>query len=91
VTTGRTDRRGVQAVRALQEADNLDATPRLSHGDEVVYSLEAERARAKGEILLQPRSMVLIMVPPMGAGIMGPSTDLEPTGADPMANLHRER
>jgi len=47
-------RRGVQAIRAFQEADNLDATPRLSDSDEFVYSREAEKARAGGEILLQP-------------------------------------
>jgi hypothetical protein len=60
VTKQKTDRRGEQAVRALQEADNLDATPRLSHGDEVVYSLEAQKARAKGEILLQPASPLAV-------------------------------
>ncbi len=52
--------RGEQAIQAFQEADNLDATPRLSHGDEVVYSLEAKKARAKGEILLQPASPLAV-------------------------------
>jgi hypothetical protein len=60
VIARRTDRRGEPAVRSFQEADKLDATPRLSHGDEVVYSLEAERARAKGEILLQPASPLAV-------------------------------
>jgi hypothetical protein len=49
-------RRGEQAIRAFQEADSLDATPRLSRGDDVVYSLEAKKAREKGETLLQPAS-----------------------------------
>ena len=41
-------------------ADTLDATPRLSSGDEVVYSLEAKRERARGEILLQPSSPIVV-------------------------------
>jgi hypothetical protein len=53
-------RRGEQAIRAFQEADSLDATPRLSHGDDVVYGLEAKRARASGEILLQPTAPVVV-------------------------------
>jgi plastocyanin len=53
-------RRGEQAIQALQEADNLDATPRLSHGDEVVYSLEAKKARAKGALLLESAAPVTV-------------------------------
>ncbi len=38
-------RPGEKAIRAFQEADNLDTIPRFSHGDEVVYAAEAERLR----------------------------------------------
>ena len=47
-------RRGEQAIAAFQEADQLDAIPRLSFGDDVVYGLDAKKQRARGEILLQP-------------------------------------
>jgi hypothetical protein len=40
-------RRGEQAIQAFQEADNLDAMPRLSDGDGVVYRMEARRARGR--------------------------------------------
>jgi hypothetical protein len=53
-------RRGEQAIRAFQEADTLDAMPRLSHGDDVVYALEAKKAREKGETLLQPASPLAV-------------------------------
>ncbi len=32
-----------KAIRAFQEADNLDAIPRLSYGDVVVYEAEAPK------------------------------------------------
>jgi hypothetical protein len=53
-------RRGEQAIQAFQEADNLDAMTRLSHGDGVVYGVAANRARAMGEILLQPAARVVV-------------------------------
>jgi len=48
-----TGTRGERAFQAFQEAANLDAIPRLSHGDEIVYAMEAEKARAKAQALLQ--------------------------------------
>jgi hypothetical protein len=48
-----TGTRGERAIQAFQEAANLDAIPRLSHGDEIVYAMEAEKARAKAQALLQ--------------------------------------
>ena len=47
-------RPGEKAIEAFQEADNLDSIPRLSHGDEVVYTAEAERLRQEGHALLHP-------------------------------------
>jgi len=47
-------RRGEQAIAAFQEADHLDAIPRISFGDDVVYGLDAKKQRARGEVLLQP-------------------------------------
>lgn len=46
--------RGERAIKAFQEAATLDAIPRLCHGDEIVYAMEAEKARAKGASLLEP-------------------------------------
>ena len=40
-------RRGEQAIAAFQEADNLDALPRISFGDDVIYGLEAKKMRAR--------------------------------------------
>jgi len=60
VATQESPRRGEQAIQAFQEADNLDTIPRLSSGDEVVYSLEAEKARANGEALLQPAAPLAV-------------------------------
>src|SRR5712691_2360748 len=53
-------RRGEQAIQAFQEADNLDATPRLSHGDGVVYAAEAKTAHSRAEGLLQPVQRVIV-------------------------------
>jgi hypothetical protein len=53
-------RRGEQAVQAFQEAANLDATPRVSAGDGIVYGDGARRARTRGEILLQPAAPILL-------------------------------
>ncbi|MCR4339211.1 MAG: hypothetical protein NUW01_04905, partial [Gemmatimonadaceae bacterium] len=52
--------RGEQAIAEWQEADSLDALPRVSHGDEVVYGLEAMKARARGEALLEPTGPVRV-------------------------------
>ena len=53
-------RRGEQAIRALQEADSLDAMTRLDPGDDVVYTAGAEKAHAKGEALLEPERPVAV-------------------------------
>ncbi len=58
-------RPGEKAIEAFQEANNLDAIPRLSHGDEVVYAAEAERLRQEGHALLHPDRPVVA-----GAGEM---------------------
>jgi hypothetical protein len=56
----RFSRRGEHAIQAFQEADNLDAMTRLSHGDEVVFGMEAKRARERGEVLLEPVAPVMV-------------------------------
>ena len=57
----RTDsRRGERAITAFQEANNLDAIPRLSYGDAVVYRAEAKRVREKAEELLRPEAPVVV-------------------------------
>ncbi len=53
-------RRGEQAIQAFQEASSLDAIPRLDDGDEVVYSRRAQRARARGDVLLTPTQAVSV-------------------------------
>lgn len=52
-------RRGEQAIQAFQEADNFDRIPRLSRGDDVVYGMEAAKARGRGEVLLEPTAPVV--------------------------------
>src|SRR5512145_965366 len=56
----RFSRRGEQAIQSFQEADNLDAMPRLAHGDDVVYGMEAAKARGRGEVLLEPTAPVVV-------------------------------
>jgi hypothetical protein len=51
-------RRGEQAIAAFQEAASLEAMPRIAPGDRFVYGLDAERARAREEALLQPTSPI---------------------------------
>ncbi len=46
-------RRGEQAIRAFQEANDLDSMLWLSHGHNVVYAAEAKRARGKADALLE--------------------------------------
>jgi hypothetical protein len=58
MTVRQTDRRGVQAAQAFQEADNLDAIPRLDHGrlDRLLHG--SEEGGTRGEELLQPARAV---------------------------------
>lgn len=53
-------RRGERAIAAFQEAGSLDAVPRLSYIDDVVYGLEAKKLRARGEALLESASPVSV-------------------------------
>ncbi len=57
---GRAKRRGEQAIQAFQEANSLDARPRLSHADDVIYSAEAKRARGKAVELLEPTAPIVV-------------------------------
>lgn len=55
---GKADRakadRGEQAIEAFQEAERLDARPRVQFGDDIIFKQDASRERARGDELLQP-------------------------------------
>src|SRR5438093_451377 len=53
-------RRGEQAIVAMQEAALADAMPRTEVGDDRVYADQARLARARAEILLEPRAPVVV-------------------------------
>ena len=46
--------RAEEAIEAFQEAERIDARPRVQFGDDIVFNLEAKRQRARAEELLQP-------------------------------------
>lgn len=56
----RASRRGEQAVEAFREADKIDQLPRQVTGDDEVYTKEAAKFRAVGEILLQPAAPIAL-------------------------------
>src|SRR5213594_3703988 len=53
-------RRGEQAIAAMQEAALAAAMPRTEFGDEIVYADQARLARARADILLEPREPVVV-------------------------------
>jgi hypothetical protein len=71
-------RRGEQAIEAFQEADRIDAKPRVGFGDDVIFKLDAEYARTRAYELLEPAGIV--------GSRCGRGSDLGPgvpRGADP--------
>jgi len=56
----RASRRGERAVEAFREADKIDQLPRQVTGDDEVYTKEAAKFRAAGEILLQPGAPIAL-------------------------------
>ena len=51
--------RGEEAIDAFQEADRIDAEPRISFGDDIVFKVDAKAARDRAEALNQPNGIVV--------------------------------
>jgi hypothetical protein len=76
--TNESPSRAEQAIEAFQEADRVDAKPRVGFGDDIVFKLDAEYARTRAYELLEPAGIV--------GSRCGRGSDLGPgvpRGADP--------
>lgn len=52
--------RAEQAIEAFQEADRIDGRPRIGFGDDVVFELDASRARDRAHALNEPERILAI-------------------------------
>lgn len=58
--TNESPSRAEQAIEAFQDADRIDAKPRVSFGDDIVFKLDANRARDRAHALKEPEGILAV-------------------------------